>query len=82
MEFEIEVRIELKKGVMDAEGETIEKSLDLLGYDMKRVESIKAYNITVDANHAAIMSGGQTVGKNAAGPRVLISTRLGLQHRV
>lgn len=49
MEFEIEVRIELKKGVMDAEGETVEKSLKLLGYNVKKVESVKVYNITVDA---------------------------------
>jgi phosphoribosylformylglycinamidine synthase PurS subunit len=49
MEYKTEVKIRLKRGVLDAEGETIQKSLRLLGYDVKKVETIKCYEITVDA---------------------------------
>jgi len=49
MEYRIEVKIRLKKGVLDAEGETIQKSLRLLGYDVKKVDTIKCYELAVDA---------------------------------
>lgn len=49
MEYKTEVKINLKHGVLDAEGETIEKSLKLLGYDVKKVETIKCYRITIEA---------------------------------
>ncbi len=49
MKFLAEVRIELKKGVMDAEGETIQKSLKLLGYPVERVRAVKVYEILIDA---------------------------------
>lgn len=46
--FLVEVRIELKKGVMDAEGETVEKSLNLLGYNAKDVRAIKVYEMSIE----------------------------------
>ena len=49
MEFTIEVRVSLKKGALDAEGETVQKSLALLGFDVKKVDTIKVYRIVVDA---------------------------------
>ena len=49
MEYNLEVKVSLKKGVLDAEGETIQKSLKLLGYDVKKVESIKCYRVAVEA---------------------------------
>ncbi len=49
MKFLAEVRIELKKGVMDAEGETIQKSLKLLGYPVDNVRAIKVYEILITA---------------------------------
>ncbi|MFC2162873.1 phosphoribosylformylglycinamidine synthase subunit PurS [Candidatus Altiarchaeota archaeon] len=49
MEYTIEVRVELKKGVLDAEGETVEKSLKLLGFTVNHVETVKVYKVTVDA---------------------------------
>ena len=49
MDCKIEVRVELKKGALDAEGETVCKSLGLLGYNVKKVDSIKIYKVTVDA---------------------------------
>lgn len=49
MDYTVEVRVELKRGVLDAEGETVQKSLRLLGYSVSKVGTIKAYRITVDA---------------------------------
>ncbi len=50
MNFKVEVRIELKPGVIDAEGETIQKSLKLLGYPVNEVKTVKVYVISIDAN--------------------------------
>ncbi len=49
MEHKVEVRVELKKGALDAEGETVAKSLGLLGYDVKKVDTIKVYKISLEA---------------------------------
>jgi phosphoribosylformylglycinamidine synthase PurS subunit len=48
-DFVLEVRVELKKGALDAEGETVEKSLNLLGYPVRKVDTIKVYRMVVDA---------------------------------
>ncbi|ADB57145.1 phosphoribosylformylglycinamidine synthase subunit PurS [Archaeoglobus profundus] len=46
-----EVFIELKKGVMDAEGEAVKKALRLLGFKkVKGVSSVKVYRIEIDTN--------------------------------
>lgn len=50
MNYKVEVRIELKPGVVDAEGETIQKSLKLLGYPVEKVNSVKVYVIDVKAD--------------------------------
>ena len=49
MEYTVEVRIELKPGVIDAEGETVQKTLKLLGFPANNVRSVKVYEILVDA---------------------------------
>jgi len=49
MDYTAEVRIELKAGVLDAEGETVGKSLKLLGFPVKGVKSVKVYDIVMDA---------------------------------
>jgi len=49
MDFTVEVKVELKKGVLDAEGETIAKSLKMLGFPVRKVDSLKFYRIIVDA---------------------------------
>lgn len=49
MAYKAEVRIELKPGVMDAEGETVQKSLKLLGFPVRSVDSVKVYMIGIDA---------------------------------
>jgi len=50
MDYLVEVRIELKKGVIDAEGETVAKSLKLLGFPAKSVKSVKVYEIAIEAS--------------------------------
>ncbi len=49
MRYYVEARIQLKKGVMDAEGETVQKSLQLLGFPVKKVDSVKVYGLEIDA---------------------------------
>lgn len=44
----LEIRIELKKGVADPEGENTKKALELLGFNVNRVRSIKVFEIEVD----------------------------------
>ncbi len=49
--FDAEVRIELKPGVLDAEGKTVKHSLELLGFDsVENVESIKVFKIKINAD--------------------------------
>ncbi len=44
-----DVYIELKEGVMDAEGEAVKKALRLLGFKrVRRVSSIKVFRIELD----------------------------------
>jgi phosphoribosylformylglycinamidine synthase len=50
MEHTVEVRVSLKKGALDAEGETVQKSLKLLGYPVKKAETIKVYRLVVQAD--------------------------------
>lgn len=40
-----EVRIEFKKGVVDAEGGSVQKALKLLGFGVEKVETVKVYRI-------------------------------------
>jgi len=49
MEYTVEIRIELKRGVIDAEGETIQKTLNLLNFKVSKVRSIKVYEVVVEA---------------------------------
>ncbi|MCX6694817.1 MAG: phosphoribosylformylglycinamidine synthase subunit PurS [Candidatus Altiarchaeota archaeon] len=49
MDFTVEVKVALKKGALDAEGETIAKSLKLLGFPVKKVDSLKFYKVVVEA---------------------------------
>ena len=50
-EFNAEVRIELKPGILDAEGKTTLKALNLLGFkEVHGVQSIKLFKIDLNAN--------------------------------
>lgn len=49
--FKAEVRIELKPGILDAEGKTTANALKLLGFkEVTDVHSIKLFQIFVDSN--------------------------------
>ena len=50
MKFTAEVRVELKPGVLDAEGKTIQKSLKLLGYPVSNVKTINVYELSVESD--------------------------------
>lgn len=49
MDFIVEIQISLKPGVIDAEGETVEKNLKLLGYGkVNKVKTLKVYHISIE----------------------------------
>lgn len=46
-----EIRIELKHGVADPEGQNIRKALELLGFkDVKDVRTVKVFEIDIEAS--------------------------------
>jgi len=48
--FTVEVKIGLKKGVVDPEGNNTKKSLDLLGFtEVTSVKSLKVFRMEIDA---------------------------------
>jgi phosphoribosylformylglycinamidine synthase PurS subunit len=48
--YSAEVRISLKKGVADPEGQNTRKALELLGFrDIKDVKSVKTFMISLEA---------------------------------
>ncbi len=50
MVFKAEVRVELKKGILDAEASTVQNSLKLLGFkDIGNVSTAKVFVIEVSA---------------------------------
>ena len=51
MDYTVEVRVEYKRGVLDAEGETVQKSLRLLGFEVDQVETIKTYRIKLTSEN-------------------------------
>ena len=66
----IEVRIELKKGVADPEGENTKKALELLGFEVEKVRSIKVFQIELDEKdpEKALESGKEMCRKLLANP--------------
>jgi len=48
MIFNVEVRISLKKGMLNPEGSTIERALDLLGYKVKNTDTIDIITFQID----------------------------------
>ncbi len=66
----LEVRIELKKGVADPEGENTKKALDLLGFEVKKVRSVKVFEIELDESdeEKAVDMGKEMCRKLLANP--------------
>lgn len=47
--YKAEIRVELKPGILDAEGNTVKNSLNLLGFkEVKEARSIKLYQLFLD----------------------------------
>ena len=56
MTTNIEVRVGLKKGMVDPEGANVKKALKLLGFDnVDAVESVKFYKITIDMDEKSAL---------------------------
>jgi phosphoribosylformylglycinamidine synthase PurS subunit len=70
VDYAVEVRVGLKHGVLNAEGETVAKSLKLLGYDVNEVDAIKLYRIKIDAKSkdAAVATISEACEKLLANP--------------
>ena len=50
MKFEVEVKITLKKGMLNPEASTIERSLELLGYNVENVKTSEIIQFTMDSD--------------------------------
>ncbi|MEM2944390.1 MAG: phosphoribosylformylglycinamidine synthase subunit PurS [Methanomassiliicoccales archaeon] len=51
----VEIRIELKSGVADPEGENTKKALQLLGFEhVRKVRSIKLFEVDIDAPESEV----------------------------
>ncbi|TGC08731.1 phosphoribosylformylglycinamidine synthase subunit PurS [Methanolobus halotolerans] len=51
MQYQAEVTIELKAGMLDPEGTTIKRALEHLGYGTDSVRTAKKYTITLQAKN-------------------------------
>lgn len=50
MNFDIEVKTSLKKGMLNPEASTIEKALALLNYEVKNTQTINIIKFTLNAS--------------------------------
>ena len=50
MIFNIEVKISLKSGMLNPEATTIERSLDLLGYEVKNTKTVEIIKFQMEGN--------------------------------
>lgn len=66
----LEIRIELKKGVADPEGENTKKALELLGFEVKKVRTVKVFDIDIEESDEgkAIDMGKEMCRKLLANP--------------
>lgn len=56
----IEIKIELKKGVADPEGQNTKKALELLGFSgISTVKTVKTFQIELDADPKSAQSVGE-----------------------
>lgn len=56
----IEIKIELKKGVADPEGQNTKKALELLGFSgISTVKTVKTFQIELDASPESAQSVGE-----------------------
>ncbi|MCC7554241.1 MAG: phosphoribosylformylglycinamidine synthase subunit PurS [Methanobacteriaceae archaeon] len=51
MKFNVEVKVSLKKGMLNPEAKTIERSLDLLGYKVSNTKTIDIIKFDIEKNN-------------------------------
>lgn len=51
MNYDVEVKISLKKGMLNPEASTIEKALALLDFDVKNTQTINIIKFTIEAEN-------------------------------
>ena len=51
MIFDIEVKVSLKEGMLNPEATTIERSLALLGYDVKNAKTVDIIKFQMEGNN-------------------------------
>lgn len=56
MNFDVEVKISLKKGMLSPEASTIEKALALLDYEVKNTQTLNIIKFTIDAENKEVAS--------------------------
>ncbi|WP_407414856.1 phosphoribosylformylglycinamidine synthase subunit PurS [Methanobrevibacter sp.] len=55
MIFDIEVKISLKSGMLNPEASTIERSLDLLGYEVKNAKTIEIITFQMEGEDREVI---------------------------
>ena len=53
--FDVEVKISLKKGMLNPEATTIERSLDLLGYEVNNVKTDEIIKFEMDGDDEKVI---------------------------
>ena len=56
MNFDVEVKISLKKGMLSPEASTIEKALALLDYEVKNTQTLNIIKFTIDVENKEVAS--------------------------
>ncbi|HUV25444.1 MAG TPA: phosphoribosylformylglycinamidine synthase subunit PurS [Methanomassiliicoccales archaeon] len=75
-----EIRIELKPGVADPEGQNTRKALELLGFEgIKNVRSIKLFEVDLDLEEEAAMHSCEEMCKKLLANPVIQSYRIDLR---
>ena len=55
MIFDIEVKISLKRGMLNPEATTIERSLDLLGYKVKNAKTVNIIKFQMEGEYIEVI---------------------------
>ncbi|MCK9151637.1 phosphoribosylformylglycinamidine synthase subunit PurS [Methanobacterium alcaliphilum] len=56
MKFNVEVRISLKKGMLNPEASTIQRALALLGYEVQDTDTIDIVKFTMDEENESLVT--------------------------
>ncbi|MDR1721511.1 MAG: phosphoribosylformylglycinamidine synthase subunit PurS [Methanobrevibacter sp.] len=51
MKYDVEVKVSLKKGMLNPEASTVERALDLLGYKVENTDTIDIIKFQIEAEN-------------------------------